>query len=594
MSLDMQTHDNPFEIDNAKNLDREQLVQTFVPTEKFSRLLEPKHHVILGSRGSGKTALAKMLSHDHLVHLDHPKAKRLIKAKELIGVYVPTNVEWVGALKNKPWRNADEMERFFRWRLNLATCAAFLTTLRSCLETYVPDTGNRARKERTIVGDIAQRWFTEGANCTDVRSLVTRLRDIAASAEREAAKARVCGEPLQPESTVELSFATEFFQPLRQAATIVAEQLDFPNSCKWIICIDEAEFLDVAHQRILNTYMRGYTSEPALVFKITTMPYCHYTLDTNLDVPLNLGHDFEYIYIDEDPVQPEYGENFARELLSKRLRVGKLGSKLDLKLLLGESPLLDRRPKTWHPDSKEMRLLRSYGSQETIARAEKLLAYPTKFRDEISRKIYAALILRDAAKQKRGRQSLGLYSGATTVVRCADGNPRRLLRILNRFWLEGGKDKNGRLKKLSSKEQESILKQFSKSTLLQVKSEPGIGPELHQLLEVIGRYMRDRLYNAPLTTDQVTSIVVDLQIDDKYVMAVERAVALGLLYPNRNPNDPDHIPRKGGKFHLAYVLAPHFGVLPRRESARSLMSILSASQKGQKVMQALQQQLQLV
>lgn len=33
---------NLFEIDNAKNLDRDELVATFVTTRNFKRLLEPK------------------------------------------------------------------------------------------------------------------------------------------------------------------------------------------------------------------------------------------------------------------------------------------------------------------------------------------------------------------------------------------------------------------------------------------------------------------------------------------------------------------------------------------------------------------------
>jgi len=41
---------NLFEIENARNLSRQELVETFVPTQSFWRLLSAKHHVVLGSR----------------------------------------------------------------------------------------------------------------------------------------------------------------------------------------------------------------------------------------------------------------------------------------------------------------------------------------------------------------------------------------------------------------------------------------------------------------------------------------------------------------------------------------------------------------
>src|ERR1051325_11632498 len=96
---------NLFEIENARNLNPRELVETFVPTQSFWRLLSAKHHVVLGSRGSGKTALAKMLSHDHLSLMNEERAQAAIRAQDFIGVYIPTRLEWVGGLKNKPWQS---------------------------------------------------------------------------------------------------------------------------------------------------------------------------------------------------------------------------------------------------------------------------------------------------------------------------------------------------------------------------------------------------------------------------------------------------------------------------------------------------------
>src|SRR3954469_17449423 len=142
MVADTSSHKrNLFEIENARNLNTKELVDTFVPTQSFWRLLSAKHHVILGARGSGKTALAKMLSHDHLAMLDDARAQSAIREQQFIGVYVPTRLEWVGALKNKPWQSEKQKEEFFQWRLNLSCCLALVTTLESCIRSYPGDRG---------------------------------------------------------------------------------------------------------------------------------------------------------------------------------------------------------------------------------------------------------------------------------------------------------------------------------------------------------------------------------------------------------------------------------------------------------------------
>src|SRR5947207_284351 len=112
---------NLFEVDNARNLSKHELVETFIPTQSFWRLLSAKHNVLLGARGQGKTAVAKMLSHDHFVLLadtrGEPRAESAVRNQEFIGIYLPTRLEWVGGLKNKPWLDERQREELFQWRL---------------------------------------------------------------------------------------------------------------------------------------------------------------------------------------------------------------------------------------------------------------------------------------------------------------------------------------------------------------------------------------------------------------------------------------------------------------------------------------------
>ena len=65
------------------------------------------------------------------------------------------------------------------------------------------------------------------------------------------------------------AFHTTLFKPFEFATRVVKRKLSLPEQNRWIVCIDEAEFLSKSHHQILNTYMRSASN---LVFKITTMP----------------------------------------------------------------------------------------------------------------------------------------------------------------------------------------------------------------------------------------------------------------------------------------------------------------------------------
>ena len=471
-----------FEIDNARNLSRDELVNTFVPTRAFWRLLSAKNHVVLGSRGSGKTAIAKMLSHDHLSRLREGRTEAIVREKSFIGIYVPTELEWVSGLKNKPWQTEREKEEFFQWRLNLSTCLALLVTLRSCLEAYVPDRGKRSSLEATLATEIGRSWSGQPSEFETLRSVQRLLQDTEYAKQLQLARNRVHGVPVGDEPLMAAAFSIDLFVPLRRGIDLASEVLSLPENSSWLLCIDEAEFLEPMHHKILNSHLRAYSRN--LYFKITTMPYHHYTLETNTTVPLDVGHDFEYVYIDQDPViwagaRGSEGKQFADTIFVRRAKIS--GNKyrgLTLEVLLGSSKLLEPKAPDWSPGSLSMRLLKRYANRNTLWRARRLAKSQTKFMDEIGRKIIPALLIRDAVQAQRGRTELDVYSGEMMAIRCGDANPRRLIRIFNRFLLEGrwqqtrGSGANGPL--IPPKQQTRILKAFSTGALSPVALNPGI------------------------------------------------------------------------------------------------------------------------
>lgn len=564
---------NLFEIENARNLNRDEVVATFVPTETFWRLLSPKNHIVLGARGSGKTALAKMLSHDHLSQLDDERAREIVTSRNIVGIYIPTSIEWVGALKNKPWQSEEEQEQFFQWRLNIASCLSFLVSLRSCLDRYFDGNLERVRVERRLCGQLSSIWSSTG-NLRSIKQLDDYLRETEYRKQQQIARRRVLGALPEGELPAGIEFETDLFLPLRRAVDLANEALRLAQNCCWLVCLDEAEFLDEIHHRVLNTHLRSDSGR--LAFKITTMPYSHYTQETNTPrATLNLGHDFDYVYIDRDHsfhhnVSHEVVMRFAENLFGKRAtETGGDYLGLTLKGLLGPSKLIDSTTESWEEGSENFDLLMRYSNESTRKRALGLLPNRSAFRDQISRKMHGAIKLRTAVASAAGATKLDVYSGAALVVRCGDGNPRRLIRLFQRLLREVGVGRE-----VAPTKQTDVLESFSGSVLSRTKSEPEVGPELFEFLTDLGEYMRSRLHSEPLSTDQVTAFRFDTKAAE-YWPLIERAVGLGLLFPSVSPKQPDIVPQESGTFHMAAILAPHFRLLPRRGRALNLSTIIS-------------------
>jgi hypothetical protein len=580
---------NLFEIDNARNLTRDEIVRTFVPTESFWRMLSAKHHILLGARGSGKTAIAKMLSHDHLSLWEDERARVAVQNKSFIGIYLPTKLEWVASIASAHSEDDAFSRANFYCRLNIAACMAFINTLRSCLESYCRDRGERARVERSVVTQLAAVWTRDQVKADTTTKLFAAIEGIEYGRQQELASRRASGRSVSDGTLPGVAFEIDLFRPLRIAIQITSSAFRLPESTSWLLCIDEAEFLTEEQQVVLNSLMRSNTGN--LFFKITTMPYYHVSTATLADVPLLPGHDYEYVYLDQDPTLrtqtprefTPIGTQFARQVLTKRFRAsGGPLQEIDIDELLGSSEILDPMQRDWSSGSENMKLLAEYASPETLARAREL-ASSDKVGNEIRRKIYGAMILRHKVATLRGHRGFDAYGGASMAIRCSDSNPRRLIRIFNDIILvskireEGGRKKH---QPVSASRQTAILRKQSNRMLSAVKAEPKYGADLHSLLERLGRRMQRMLHERPLATDQVSAFSLSPDVAEEYWSVVRMGVGIGMLYPIVNDNDPDELPVKEGTFRLAFGLAPHFLLVPRRGKDRSLISLLALQEDG--------------
>ena len=581
----MKRSENYFEKENARYLSKEELVKTFVPTETFRAIFDKKNHFILGSRGSGKTSVAKMVSHSYLALFSQfdSISRDIINSKEYIGVYVPMSAEWLGGINNKAWFTIDELNILFEWKLNLNICIAFVDTIESCCECYLKDISHRYIKEKMIVKRLVSLWCPQPNELDNFKQLTDVLKLIEFEKQKSIAKDRALGN--KTNKLVGECFSTQLFNPLLRAIDIVDEELSFLKQPAWLLCLDEVAILSVEQQRIINSYLRSSMSNNIFI-KIITTPYSNESRETNIGVPLNQGDDYENLYIDHEPTFFVFKKNKIPEpvldLFDKRIQAsGDDIPKISLNSLLGKSSLLDDHPWNFSQESQDMKLFNEFASNETKLRGKTLLSEEKKkhFSDQIARKMRGLLYLKNAVKNNNLSE---VYSGIKMIVYCSDANPRKLIRLFNQLL----KQYDPKKKVLTPTVQSTTLYEFSRNTLNSSRSEEEIGIKLYDFICVIGNYMKDKLHSEEtIGTEQISTIDIGGCVDADLWNLIKKAVDIGLLYPiitsnsktfNRNKMNKlsVNLPVKNGKFRLAYVLSPFFTLLPRQGSSRALSSIL--------------------
>jgi len=579
-----------FGIDNAKQLPRSDAVKYFIPQANFTQLFSAKNHILLGSRGSGKTTWIRMMAHDHVKLAATDKSARFEYARDalrrnLIGIYIPASAAFAGDLRNKPWQTEEEAENYFVWRLNLHSCSALTYIIESCVEQYIKERTARLSAVLDICESLSRAWTGQNEEPAStpqgLRLKLSKVEMHHQSALRRKATGSSSDAPYFDYFNVDLLL------PLKHAINVVTERLHIPEDAVWMICLDEVEYLTKLHHRILNTQIRS--SSGNLVFKVATMPFAHHTLATNVGDPVREGNDFEYVYVDHESIDSRGNQiegeflRFARELFSHRWasRAPELAT-LTLRDLLGLSPLLDDKPvQTAAERERFMQLLRRHANPATVARAERL-QHTAKFKNEIVRKMNGALFLRDAVEKSHGNSRMRIYSGETVVVRCADGNPRRLMRIINALLqkLTLNEKTGAALIPIDAAVQNEVLERIARDTLSRTQSEPPHGHITSSMLNSIGTFMRWNFGNSKrrIGTDQITSVEIRSEDGPIAQQFIKQAIQLSLMIPARvvpfSVGDQDCV----GTFHLACLFAPHFKILPRRNDSIRLPRALSHSE----------------
>jgi hypothetical protein len=600
---------NIFEVDNARNQYEQQLPATFVPTEIYWRLFSAKNQVLVGTRGSGKTAVLKMLSLPYLLNFEDDTAYEFIRRQSFLGIYIPVTTLWLGPIKSRLWANSEEKGREFLWHFSIAACQALTKTIEAALSAYIRDAPNRLAAHAQIISRLTLIWFPGDAatRCASFQDLRERLGQL--PLEKNLFES---SQFLNPQDNQAAKFlgGTRFYSPVLDAFLhgVAAVQTVLglsDDKTSWLICLDEVETLDADCQAVINSFMRSDFGNR--YFKIATLPYAHKTLRTNLDAPLQVGHDFEYVWMDDDPATHENAlrgavgdytsSTFARMLYNKRRSTAAGAySRYNLDRLLGKNSILSPvellQDSRRHKDASTIvhtfeELAKDHFNELTLRRTLRLrriavasgddsAAINSEFGDQVLRKALGFLLLRDAIRARRGSTKIDVYSGAEMLIRLADGNPRTMIRLLNSMLRNSGWESTSANPVISRSHQHETSTRFSKAVVERTRSEEEVGQALYGLLTRIGSGLRGMFHNGRIGSDFVGQVIFDSSQFGQFRLEIELGIQLGLLRVDIRPGADFVLPTDGGTFRLSYCLSPAFSLVPRRGRPASLLNVIGS------------------
>jgi hypothetical protein len=477
---------NPFHEGQAKAFTDRKLIEEFFPTSTYWSRFNGQHEVLIGTRGSGKTAILKMLSYSWLRALDHQNVSELLREKKFIGFYMPLHLEFIASLPGQGCPD-DQRLQYFNFAFNCAAIKALVREISALLTDCFPDPQKRLTCESNILTHLFELWFP-GMKC-DVNSVFDLQWKIDVLYHNQPFWRD--GELQQPHI-----FATSLFWPITPALSRVAMDLGLnPDSTVWIACLDEAEFLTEPFICSVNTFLRS--EKKPLVIKLATLPFRHLTKRTTAPSASveGEGNDFNYRVIDLEADSSDF-RGLSDALCRARLKkCGINDPHLTLETFLGSegnNDLIDYFRLELPEESSEDHILQ--GILDSISevrrvRFELIKNDPARVMSDYYKKFAPVYYFRRMQNEdRRGNRTVGWFAGAKMLRRISDGNPRRFIQLMNDLF------EAARNMELTPKNQHRIAMEFCRRHYEACEGLPDYGVILKHIIAVVGKLLELRVH----------------------------------------------------------------------------------------------------
>lgn len=493
---------NPFSDSQARNFSDIKVISEFYPISQFWTLFNDQHEILLGTRGSGKTFLLKMMRYSMLKKIDDPKAQKLVVDKEFIAIYVPMHLEFVAPFNDSNLSENNQID-FFQFGFNCKLAEALITELSSILED-IDEPVERAKKMVSIVEYLNRTWFgDQESEIYDLFALSNKIVEMYYSVDWNDADLR----------SYPAVFKRQICAPLLATKLVIKQLLNLEQDPTWIVCIDEAEFLNKALQKCINNVFRSDSNRIAL--KVATLPYYHKTLETLVaNVSVTDGNDFSFRDVDLNYNSEDFIA-LTNKLCLHRLK--KMSNEKfdcpDLESFLGKVGNDDQidyyRQEMGIEESKKEKIERRIIENFSPKRKENAVNYKNT-RKAIYDKYAPILFVREMYNlTRKGHYKPGWYAGAQNIRKLSQGNPRIYIQIMNDLF------EKARRTPLSAKAQHEVVINFAKKFCEETQALEGKGPVIYKELDKISKYLHEKVHSGYLRTTG-SSFVLQYQTSENY------------------------------------------------------------------------------
>lgn len=545
---------------NARTVDNQELVQSFVPSDPWRALVKPRNHILIGPRGAGKTHLFKMLAPKALSSWEHPEADEARAIVDYPAAIILSDRHWHAQLEGlTDGLNRELAQRVERMALAVAVMKALIEcTSQRLQQAHLPLNLNR-EVEHELWRSIANVWGMPPAGSLrmladhvdiEARSLYGAVRTIRESGDREA---------LDDLAIIDLD-------PHQAAAVFVERVNRFAGEPerRWALLFDEVE-LAGTHLRIyIEELLRG--ASDLLYIKISLAPYMDATTAINTPMGGMAGHDFEPISL----TYPEkrLAEDFTFELMERKF--SKKGIEGDVRDLLGPSDLDESVGSEYtgidtykHLASRDPSFAEYLETKHIDL--EDLDALTRDQRAAWLRKPRGAISIREfygfkTGGGERSRQRPNPFTGATGISAILEGNARWILGVAERLADSAPTPGKPIPRQVQAETVQRAAESFH-NFLAQIPNPHGDEAPAHihpvAMADRIAEYFRFFAVKSPFRPEPPTTFRVPEDIGEEEKASLQTLMhAGGLIHIPDSENQMAVGTPAGLRFRLAYMLAP--------------------------------------
>ena len=481
------TMQNPFADSQARNFSDTKIINEFYPISNYWSLFNDQHEILLGTRGSGKTFLLKMMRYSMLKRIDTPLARQMASEKKYIALYIPMYLEFVTHLTRVNVTEEKQVE-LFQFAFNCLLAQSLLVELNEIISEQT-DFLIRAKLNMKLAFDINQFWFNDdGSDISDLFSLSTKLKKLFYSIDINVIDIH----------NIPPVFRRTLGATLLAVKELLSAHLGLKEEPTWIICIDEAEFLSEPMQRCINSVFRSDSGRIAL--KVATLPFYHTTLKTlNPDISVSSGNDFSYRVVDIPYENPDF-INLTNTLVSHRIKSRlnldqPISSLEDFLGKLGNDDQIDYyREELGNEESDYQRILEEIINEFSDTRKKNSKNYPNQ-RKTIYDKFAPIFYVRKMFRlSKEGNRVPGWYAGSQMIRKISQGNPRAFIQIMNDLF------ERARKSELTPKAQHKVVLSYAHKFCESTQALESNGPVMYRELKLIAQSLHEHVHNQSLVS----------------------------------------------------------------------------------------------